>query len=138
MSHSGRFILIAFTLYQRIGVDIEFIYDVPEINQIAKIILSENEYYVFKFLSQEEKIEVFFHYWTRKEAITKAIGIGLSQPPNSITTSILPGKPASLITLNGDKKIASSWLVQSLDLDPNYATALAVEYNEFELKIYHL
>jgi 4'-phosphopantetheinyl transferase len=137
LSHSGSFILFALTLYQRIGVDIEYIHDVPEINQIAEIILSEIEYHIFQTLPEEDKKEAFFHYWTCKEAITKAIGIGLSQPPNSITTSISPGKPARLIRFKGDKKVASSWLIQSLYLDPDYAAAIAVESNGFEPKIFH-
>ena len=134
LSHSGNLILLALTLDQRIGVDIEFIHDMPEINQIAEIILSELEYPIFQKLSPEDKKEAFFHYWTRKEAITKAIGIGLSQPPNSITTSISPGKPASLITLRKDKNEDSSWLIQSLNLNPDYAAAIALETNGFGRK----
>jgi 4'-phosphopantetheinyl transferase len=137
LSHSGSLILFALTLYQRIGVDIEYIHDVPEINQIAGIILSEIEYHIFQMLPEEDKKEAFFHYWTCKEAITKAIGIGLSLPPNSITTSIFPAEPARLIRFKGDKKLASSWFVQSLNLDPDHAAALAVESSGFELKIYH-
>jgi 4'-phosphopantetheinyl transferase len=136
-SHSGNLTLFALTLDQRIGVDIEFIHEVPELDQIAEIILSEYEYSIFKKLSPKDKKEAFFYYWTRKEAITKAIGIGLSHPPNSFTTSIAPGKPASLITLKMNKNEESSWLLQSLDLDPDYAAAIAVEDNKFGFKIFH-
>ena len=76
IAHSGNFVICCGTDRGSIGADIE---------QLKPIVLDE---YIDYFTSDEWRIirasenqsESFFEFWTRKEAIVKAIGTGLQIP----------------------------------------------------------
>jgi 4'-phosphopantetheinyl transferase len=106
MSHSEECIVIAVRRGKPVGVDVEFIRPVADMNAIVE----EN------FSPQERSLvnsrEMFFKYWTRKEAFTKAVGRGLSIPPTSFDKL-----PPSV----GD------WHILDLQgLPPGYAGAIAL------------
>ncbi len=66
LSHSGDHALYAFTRGREIGVDIEQIRDISEMDKIADFSKREDE--VFSSLPKSKKKEAFFNCWTRKEA----------------------------------------------------------------------
>lgn len=90
LSHSGDIILFAFTRECPIGVDIERIR--PKLNylDIAKRFFSKDEVVALTNFSEHEQLAAFFHCWSRKEAIIKALGKGLSHHLNSFTVSVDP------------------------------------------------
>jgi 4'-phosphopantetheinyl transferase len=71
---------------------------------ILGTILSEGEYDIFN------KIKSFFKTWTRKEALLKAIGQGLNYPLDKIEISISSPKSPQILSTDGDKACASSWV----------------------------
>ena len=74
LSHSEGLALYVFTRDREIGVDIEHIRDIPEMDQIAARFFSVRENAVFRALPESKKKEAFFSCWTRKEAFIKALG----------------------------------------------------------------
>lgn len=71
VSHSGGLALFAFTLDCEIGVDVEEIRPVPDMEQIAA-----------RFFGAEETDKAaFFRLWTRKEAYIKALGESIADTP---------------------------------------------------------
>ncbi|GBE04449.1 4'-phosphopantetheinyl transferase sfp [bacterium BMS3Abin10] len=119
--------LYVFTLDREIGVDIEHIHDISEMDQIVERFFSVTENEVFHALPESKKKEAFFNCWTRKEAVIKAIGDGLYCPLDKFDVSLSPGEPADLLSIEGDSIKASGWYIQDLSPDSEFAAACAVE-----------
>jgi 4'-phosphopantetheinyl transferase len=127
MSHSEGLALFGFARDHEIGVDIEFIRDIPEMDRIAEQFFSNKESGVFRSLPESKKKEAFFNCWTRKEAFIKAIGDGLYQPLDMFEVSLRPGEPARLLSIDGDSRRASRWLIQDIKPAPGFTAAFAVQ-----------
>lgn len=78
ISHTDGKAVFAFIREYEIGVDIEKI--LPDVNvwEIAEGFCAPGERRVLAELSGDRLAEVFFRCWTRKEAFTKALGMGLA------------------------------------------------------------
>lgn len=134
MSDSGRLALYGFTRNHEIGVDIEHIRDIPEMEQIAERFFSDGENAVFHALPNGKKKEAFFNCWTRKEAFIKAKGQGLKLGLNQFEVSLAPGERAALLNINTDNQEASHWSLRDLDPGPGFVAALAVQGHGLQLK----
>jgi 4'-phosphopantetheinyl transferase len=126
LSHSHGMALYAFTNEREIGVDIEYIRDIPDMEQIVEHFFSARELTVFRALSESRKRESFFNCWTRKEALIKATGEGLSYPLDGFVVSMVPDEPARLISINGNTGVAARWSIRDIKPAAGYAAALAV------------
>ncbi|WP_341731080.1 4'-phosphopantetheinyl transferase superfamily protein [Microcoleus sp. EPA2] len=145
LSHSQGLALYALTRSRQIGVDIEKIRPVPQMESIAERFFSPQENTAFKTVSAEEKLAAFFNCWTRKEAYIKAIGDGLSFPLHRFSVSLTPGEPARLLDVEldalGDSFAARTapnlWYLKALIPAPNYLAAIAVETGGTQLTCHH-
>ena len=77
LSHSGDMSVYAVSRSE-IGVDIEKTRDLPYIDEIANFYFTEEEAKLVKTLKGSQKSMSFFKIWTKKEAVTKMLGLGLS------------------------------------------------------------
>lgn len=127
LSHSGEYALVAVTQKRKVGVDVELIRSDLEIENIASRYFSQSEVSELLALPSEQRVLGFFNCWTRKEAYIKAHGSGLSLPLDSFDVSLTPGETAILHATRPDPNVASRWTLQSLDVDPLYASAVAIE-----------
>ena len=134
VSHSAGLALFAFTRGCEIGVDVECIRDIPEMDQIAERFFSKRENAVFLTLPESKKKEAFFCCWTRKEAFIKAIGDGLSRPLEEFDVSLAPGETDKLLSIKKNLGQASLWSVQGLKAALGFAAAFAVEGRDWRLK----
>lgn len=132
-SHSRALALYAFTRDHEIGVDIEQIRDIPDMEQIVERYFSIRENAIFRTLPKSNKREAFFNCWTCKEAFIKATGDGLSYPLNRFDVSLVPNEPANLLAIEGDAETASQWSIQDLESVSGFAAALAVEGQNCEV-----
>ena len=126
-SHSQGLALYAVTRHRKIGVDIEQIRPLPDIESIAEQFFSQQENAAFKAVSAEQKLAAFFNCWTRKEAYLKATGDGLSFPLDRFSVSLTPGEPAQLLNVEGERTAPTLWYLKALVPAPNYIAAIAVE-----------
>ncbi len=90
LSHSGDLALYAFAPGAPIGVDVEIIRPVDEMDAIAKRFFSPLEYDMLQRVPPVDQIEAFFCCWTRKEAYIKAEGLGFWIPLDSFAVSVAP------------------------------------------------
>jgi 4'-phosphopantetheinyl transferase len=132
LSHSGDIVLIAVTRSVPLGVDVEKIQPIPDMEQIAKKFFSPGEQEDLSRLSGPEKVTAYYKCWTRKEAVIKACGEGLSMPLDSFQVSLLPGKAARLVH-NPD---ARRWMLVDLLPGTGYAGAAASPENELEVSYF--
>jgi 4'-phosphopantetheinyl transferase len=106
MSHSEECIVIAVRRGKPVGVDVEFIRPVTDMLAIVE----ENFYPHERSLLNSQ--EMFFKYWTRKEALIKAVGRGISIPLTSFD-NVVPS--------------VGDWQILDLQgLPPGYAGAIAL------------
>jgi len=133
LSHSGDFALFAFCRGARIGIDIERIRPIEDIEQIAERNFSNKEFKELKSLNGDMRLHSFFNCWTRKEAFIKAIGEGLSFPLQEFDVSVKPDEPAKLLSLHGNQLEAARWSMIDLQPTNNYAAALVVENTRYSI-----
>lgn len=88
ISHSHNLILIAVTVEDLVGIDVEYHAEKIPIKSLSAAIFSPSERKFFLKLKDQEKSKAFFRCWTRKEAYLKAIGIGMSVNLANISVDI--------------------------------------------------
>ncbi len=125
ISHSQDWGLLAATLDQEIGVDIEVVRHEVNRSAIAARFFAPQEVQELQSLPESKQAEGFFHCWTRKEAYIKARGLGLKIPLRQFTVSVDPDQPARL--LNTEPGAPSTWTAAALDPGPGFCGAVVVE-----------
>jgi len=90
LSHSGSMALCAFTYEHEIGADIEYVDENVNDEAIAKRFFSRDEVAALMSYEPDQRPNVFFSIWTRKEAFIKALGEGLTHPLDTFTVSAAP------------------------------------------------
>ncbi len=78
LAHSENFTIYAFSKNEEIGVDIEEEQRLISVNEISSLCCSTNELRELMDLDKDQKKSFFLALWTRKEAISKALGMGLN------------------------------------------------------------
>lgn len=89
VSHCGEVALFAFSRRGDVGVDIEAMRPIRSLDAIAAHILSRRE--MRAYAAARDKALAFLRFWTRKEALAKGLGDGLSIPPERLEPSRAPG-----------------------------------------------
>ena len=128
LAHSENRVVYAMTEAGELGVDVELVRPLPELESIAQKFFSPEECHQLLSLPAERRIEGFFNCWTRKEAYLKAVGDGLMVPLNSFQVSLLPGQPAAFLKLPGDRYPMSQWDLFHVELSDGYVGALATPF----------
>lgn len=88
LTHSKDLALLAICHYP-VGIDLEFYSARPFLN-MGKNIFSTSENNTLKHLPDALKPLCFFHLWAQKEAVVKAVGLGLTYPTERIDVPTLP------------------------------------------------
>ncbi|WP_375497001.1 4'-phosphopantetheinyl transferase HetI [uncultured Nostoc sp.] len=126
LSHSQGLGLCAVNCTREIGVDLEHIRPMSDLEALAKRFFLPREYEMLRSLSANQQQEVFFRYWTCKEAYLKATGDGLAQL-EQIEVLLTPTEPAKL-------RITEDWSLFELVPANNYVAAVAVATLGWDLK----
>ena len=77
VSHSGGIGLMAVRRGMQVGVDVEQVIPGFDWREVAALALSEREVRALGALPADQQWNAFFAIWTRKEALAKAVGLGL-------------------------------------------------------------
>lgn len=127
VTHSQQFALLAFTWERRLGVDIEVIRPLNNLDKLVRRFFAPAEVSAWKTVAPEQQTAAFFCGWTRKEAFIKAIGDGLSYSLDRFVVTLHPDEPARLLTIEGNATAAQEWEMASLQPFPQTIAALIVE-----------
>ncbi len=123
LSHSGEHVVLAVTRESEIGVDVQRV-SRGEVGEIAGRVLSAEEHRQFETLPTGNRAYAFAVYWARKEALLKAVGVGIAVPKRAISVSA-PGQPAALLAWRGEYG-GDTFGLADLRAGSEYAAALAV------------
>ena len=125
LAHAGDLAAVAFTADCEIGIDLEPIRPMPDLQQIAGRFFCPEESAEILSLPPVERDRAFFLCWTRKEAYVKAVGEGLSLPLSDFRVTVRSNEPTRLIHIGYSEKDAKAWTLEDLYLAPEFAAAIA-------------
>ena len=94
-----------------VGIDIEVLRPVPDAEAITMQHFSPEERRAWCDSAPERRLEVFFRYWTRKEAYVKGLGVGLSLPLASFSVR---GAAAHVVVVDPVGEGSPSWTISDL------------------------
>lgn len=114
-SHSGDRVLFAFSSRGQVGVDLELKKGFRELEGLIKMCCSLREVHALSQLeTEQEKQELFYQYWSSKEAYLKGTGTG-------ITASLKKADCSHGESVNG-------WTVIPCSRWDGYSASVAIEY----------
>ena len=153
LAHSRDTILIAVSRECPVGVDIEYLDRETDALEIARNFFHPSEFQEITAIEDVElRRKAFFRCWTRKEAIAKADGRGLSLPLTSFrvpvigpaygTRVIVPNlsevacQSESKRTLEGEIATArtAEYFVTNIDIEDGIAAAFAASRPDLRLR----
>ncbi|HEX4265668.1 MAG TPA: 4'-phosphopantetheinyl transferase superfamily protein [Verrucomicrobiae bacterium] len=134
LAHSDDLALVAVTRLGAVGVDVERIRPVKEMDHLVARFFSPSENEAFQKVSENEKPAAFFNLWTRKEALLKATGEGITRSLSLVEVSFLPDKPAQLLAISGNAIKAASWSLRELSPATGFTGAIAIEAPEVNVQ----
>jgi 4'-phosphopantetheinyl transferase len=108
---------------QPLGADLEHYRTVENASLVARHFFTPAEIALQN--AADEADRVFLRHWTRKEALIKATGSGLSVPLNSCDVSWLPDETAHRVSLPDAAGRLTTWFLRDLSLGPDWLAALA-------------
>ena len=133
VTHSDGLALIAFTAVGDVGIDVEIPGRDVEALEIASAYFTENETARIAAAGAEgEQASTFLRFWTRKEAVLKAAGLGIAEGLNMIDVS---GEPPRLVQLGGEGADAL-WLVQDIEGIDGVIGAVAAPPGNWSIRLW--
>lgn len=122
LSHSGDCALVGLVRGARIGVDVEVRRPLSDALRIARAHFAPDEAESLATLPSPAREEAFFALWTRKEAVVKASGIGLSGSLAAFSVTVPPSPPR----LHRPASECGRWTLDTIEAGPGHAATAAV------------
>jgi 4'-phosphopantetheinyl transferase len=124
LSHSGDWALCAVAPARWVGADVERIRAEVAADDLMGV-FSSDERAQMDAMTGTERTEAFFAGWTQKEAISKALGCGLSNPLDRLEVALRPNGAPRLVRAP-DWPVQRWWTI-AVSPERGYAGAIAVE-----------
>ena len=126
-SNSHELCVYAFSRDTEVGIDIEKIRELPDIDQlIEKNLTSRETSYFLK--NPDHKLSLFFQFWTLKESYLKAIGEGMRLTPENLEFSLNDGNFRLRSVTYGFE--ATDWQFKGFTREGNYTGTLTYQKKE--------
>ena len=118
-----------------VGVDVERMRPLPDMDQIAERTFSRQECAALRALPVALRPSGFFNCWTRKEAYIKAVGLGLSYPLERFSVSLAPGEPARLEAVEAEPGHVEAWTMAALAPRSGFVGAVVVGARPVDVRV---
>jgi 4'-phosphopantetheinyl transferase len=118
VSHSCDRVVYAVARGRRVGIDVERMRQVASLSRIARRYFSPSEHLALQALPEDRRVAAFFRCWTRKEALVKASGDGVSHAIHRLDVDMCDSARSMNI---------AGWVLDDLPTDEGYVAAVAVE-----------
>jgi 4'-phosphopantetheinyl transferase len=117
MADSGEVALVAVSTDREVGVDIERMKGGADLSRAALRCFCDAEIELFRAAPEERREDIFYTFWSRKEAYIKARGEGMSLVLRDIDVSVAPAL------------LDRRWMLEDLSVDPGYRGAVVLDGN---------
>jgi 4'-phosphopantetheinyl transferase len=122
VSHSGPLALVA-VCENQVGVDLERVDPRRNVELLAGSVLCDEEAAEIAGLAAEGRLRAFFDCWTRKEALLKATGEGLTRSPKDVR---VPASRGAVVSIGALASGGAEWTLADFAPAAGYAGAVAV------------
>ena len=133
VSHSGELALIGLLRGAELGVDLESFRPLSDRDALVRRYFSEAEIHDYFSLPEVDRQLGFYNCWTRKEAVVKALGQGLSYSLRAFDVTLAPQDPACLLRLQQSPGRQSGWCLDAFVPGRDYVAAVAVQGAECKI-----
>jgi 4'-phosphopantetheinyl transferase len=127
LAHSADLAVIAVANAGPLGVDVEELRPVKDAEELVARFFSTRESDLFQSLAPSQKPAAFFNLWTRKEALLKATGEGITGGLNRVEVSFLENEPARLLAIDGASEAAGQWTLSCFKPAAGFIGAVAIQ-----------
>ncbi|MGU3464886.1 4'-phosphopantetheinyl transferase family protein [Methylobacterium sp. C33D] len=139
LSHSGARALIGLARGAAIGVDVEAVRPIADALRIAAAHFAADEVAALARAPRSEVERRFFSLWTRKEAVVKALGSGLTLPLDRFSVSV-PPEPPRFLRAAGDAgwNLDGPWSLTEVECGRAHVATAAVRSGGAEITRHRL
>lgn len=128
LSHSQDLMLLAASRSRQIGVDVEAIRPIADLERLARRCLASSEWEAWQNLSEDGRLSAFLRFWTLKEALAKASGQGLRLGIKRLAFALGSG----LVAVPEELGPAASWAVHEW-VEKEFCAALCARPGGFQI-----
>ncbi|NIP72954.1 MAG: 4'-phosphopantetheinyl transferase superfamily protein [Gammaproteobacteria bacterium] len=136
LSHSARRALLAVSRVCEVGVDLESLQRRFDPTRLAERFFTPPEVAELQGLPPAERPAGFLRAWTRKEALVKAMGLGITVNLRRLRVSLDPDR-LSWWPMTPDI-LAADWELHDLPAIPSFVAALAARGKDWALRCWEL
>lgn len=126
LSHTQSLAVFAITRGREVGVDLEMVREDFEWEPVARQVLSHAEIAFISAFPPRDQTRMFFVFWTRKEALAKALGRGLTLPLKRLDLIGESANAGIIVNVDGIAHDERVWSVQDLETTSDLTAAIAV------------
>ncbi|WP_395664326.1 4'-phosphopantetheinyl transferase family protein [Methylocella sp.] len=127
VSHSGSHALVALSDGRPVGVDIEAARDLPDALDLSGLFFHEAEHRAIASRPDAtERLAAFYRVWTAKEAVLKALGLGIAGHLKNFEIALEPSGPRLARIESPLAAALARASVLPVEAPPGYAAALAL------------
>ena len=137
VSHSKGMALIAVTLQDAVGIDVEWIDRKIQEREIADRYFSVRESTYLTNLPLPEQSHQFFSYWTCKEAYLKMTGKGIAGGLAQCEVSIDPDQPEVGLSLLHSQEQTGPCSLYRMDVGEEHVGAVAITCHDAEISYWN-
>ena len=135
VAHSHGVVLIGLSTVSEIGVDVEFVDQSIDLEGVAQTAFHPDEVSrVLAASTLEERVGVFYRCWTRKEALAKADGRGLTLEPTTYVAGL--DEPGEQRVMLPGSLVGDEFVVRELEVGPLHRAALATRGGTWPVRTY--
>lgn len=128
LSHSEDLMVCAIAHQQAIGIDLEYLRPVADLENLTQRFFTPREHATIHALGGDRCIYSFFQHWTCKEAVLKATGNGLMS-----LSAIEVCLEHNTVMVQHNGPLAPVWSIQLFTPAPGYVGAVAINAPERSL-----
>ncbi|MDB5597296.1 MAG: 4-phosphopantetheinyl transferase [Hyphomicrobiales bacterium] len=128
LAHSGEWALLAISPDAEVGVDLEEMRDLPDLENVATAHFAPGELAALARLDPALRRDAFYACWTRKEAHVKALGLGLLAELDRFEVSLDPGAAPAVLSIDGSAKAAEGWQLCAFQPVAGFWACVAIEW----------
>ncbi|WP_263360090.1 4'-phosphopantetheinyl transferase family protein [Acidicapsa ligni] len=123
LSHTAGAALIGVTLDWELGVDIERLRPMADLEAMARSVMSMEEFDRWLEVETGAQELAFYRLWTRKESYLKAIGLGLYRSLQQVTVSVSPEMQTGGERVR-DLSDDANWMVSDVTVPAGFSASI--------------
>jgi 4'-phosphopantetheinyl transferase len=126
VSHSGDYVVVAVGRAAAVGVDVEQVRPGLDLMGVGARVFTPAELASIADTPEAQKALRFFRQWTFKEAVVKAVGLGLSLDLKRFEIAFIQDSPQLISHGAAELGTTSDWRLEAVAVEDGYSAALAV------------